>query len=467
LGSDVSDVWLSLDVQADEAGYLRIKHDDMRDVLELMAKYLHVDEDWYAKTYPDVSDAVASGDFQSAKDHFLRFGIFEGRSPRDVAQDWKLNANPLGSRGICVCGLPGQPLARGRFGGYPYYDIEYVRQRRRIAGLALIFHMGIGDYLMATPVIHDIRIRNADLPIYAFASTTSDEVSSPHVIHMLRRNPDITATYGYAGRTGSDWRSYDFSDSLPNIPEDFLILRMIYDTDAEVWHRVTALAEAFSLPVTLPVAAPLVPPTEPSDHARALLDTIRSKAANARPSKRNRAAAAASKRIVCCHFDARSSNYEYPHAAVVIQALLKAGYLVLNLTPTDLTDRSLLNIDVRKLTPNDTIEILRTLKKEGFDLSIVSVNSIMWPISGCLDIPNLGIHIFFDASIHQYLYPSLRIVTHHAYPRVSPSQLYLVTSPAHVSERLLPNAVTVSDYDPQFVLRSFFDMKERIVASFE
>ena len=467
MGSDVSEVRPSLELQEDEAGYFRIKHEEMRVILESMAKYLHVDEEWYSKTYPDVSDGVATGDFQSAKDHFLRFGIIEGRAPRDVAQDWKLNVNPLGPRGICECGLPGQPLARGRFGGYPYYDIEYVRQRRRIAGLALIFHMGVGDYLMATPVIHEIRIRNADLPIYAFASTASDEVSSSHVIHMLRRNPDITATYGYSGKTGPDWKNYDFSDALSNIPEDFLILRMIYDTDAEVWHRVTAVAEAFSIPVKLPVAAPVVPPTEPSDHARALLDTIRSKASNPRSSRRNRAAAATRKRIVCCHFDTRSSNYEYPHAAVVIQTLLKAGYLVLNLTPSDLTDQSLLNIDVRKLTPNDTIEILRTLKKEGFDLSIVSVNSVMWPISACLDIPNLGIHIFFDASIHQYMYPNLRIVTHHAYPRVSPSHLYLVTSPAHVSERSLPQAGTVCDYDPQFVLRSFFDMKERIVAPVE
>ena len=40
-----------------------------------------VDEAWYLETNPDVAEAVKSGRFKSAYDHFMKNGYREGRKP--------------------------------------------------------------------------------------------------------------------------------------------------------------------------------------------------------------------------------------------------------------------------------------------------------------------------------------------------------------------------------------------------
>ena len=41
-----------------------------------------VDSDWYLSTYPDVRDAVSAGQYRDALEHYLRYGMAEGRMPR-------------------------------------------------------------------------------------------------------------------------------------------------------------------------------------------------------------------------------------------------------------------------------------------------------------------------------------------------------------------------------------------------
>ena len=65
------------------------------------------------------------------------------------------------------------------------------------------------------------------------------------------------------------------------------------------------------------------------------------------------------------------------------------------------------------------------MKSELRGLAMITVNSIMWPISAALEIPNLGLHVFWDGSVHQYVYPNLFVVTSHAYQTLSPSRLFL------------------------------------------
>jgi|GEM_PF-2803639 len=43
--------------------------------------FFDFDEEWYLATYPDVKEALAEKRFQSAWEHFLGFGYFEGRLP--------------------------------------------------------------------------------------------------------------------------------------------------------------------------------------------------------------------------------------------------------------------------------------------------------------------------------------------------------------------------------------------------
>lgn len=39
------------------------------------------DENWYLTTYPDVKSAVTNGTLESAKQHYVETGYFEGRLP--------------------------------------------------------------------------------------------------------------------------------------------------------------------------------------------------------------------------------------------------------------------------------------------------------------------------------------------------------------------------------------------------
>jgi hypothetical protein len=50
-------------------------------ILTEMLKAAPFDEEWYLERYPDVAQAVENGEFVSAREHYVRFGYFEGRLP--------------------------------------------------------------------------------------------------------------------------------------------------------------------------------------------------------------------------------------------------------------------------------------------------------------------------------------------------------------------------------------------------
>jgi hypothetical protein len=52
------------------------------EVIKLLLREVALDEAWYLETYPDVADAVARQAIGSAREHYLNFGYFEGRTIR-------------------------------------------------------------------------------------------------------------------------------------------------------------------------------------------------------------------------------------------------------------------------------------------------------------------------------------------------------------------------------------------------
>jgi len=57
---------------------------------------IFVDEKWYRERNPDIVEALNSGQFKSAKDHYVRHGFFEHRLPYPitVTEDWYLAQYP-------------------------------------------------------------------------------------------------------------------------------------------------------------------------------------------------------------------------------------------------------------------------------------------------------------------------------------------------------------------------------------
>ena len=325
----------------------------------------------------------------------------------------------------------------------PTYDVARIRRTRQVDGLALVFFMGLGDYLMATPFIQALRLAQPDLLLYAYASSSADTVNSPLLADLLRANPELDKVFTYSGRPGRLWTDYDYRDALKDVPPGFLILPVRYDTDQWIPHRVTALMHGFGLEAPWPVPAPVLPDLPPSAAVSGALQQIAARWGT--PSDRT---------IVCCHFDARSSGYVYPHTQQLVSRLVRAGYGVLSFTPTDVEDDAVLEIDVTKFRPTDTITLLRQLQRSGSNLRIISVNSLMWPISAGLNIRNLGLHIFHDQAVHQYLYPNIFIITPHIYPRVSPSRLFWAQGRAF-ENRSDRQGVVFADYDPSYVFACF------------
>ena len=342
--------------------------------------------------------------------------------------------------------VSGSLHTRARFGGTPYYDIARMRRVRQVDGLALIFFCGLGDYLLATPVIEALRIAHPGLPIYAYASETTDLVNSSLVASLLRGNRYVDAVFTYRGRTRDHWLDYDFRDCLKDVPKNFIILPVVYGIEPEVVHRVTSLFETFRLPVRLPVPLPILESGALSAAGQAVAAEIRDCL--------HRTAA---RGVVCCHFGTRSSGYLYPERDALVAQLRRAGFAVVTFSPTDLQDPGLVAVDVARITPGDTIELLRMLNTDTHGLYVLSVNSLFWPISSGLEVHNLGLHIFHDAAVHQYIYPNLFLVTQHIYARVSPSRFFLAPTGSFV-ERTVDNGLLLTDFDAAFVFDCFLRM---------
>jgi hypothetical protein len=73
-----------------------ISEDIFQALLKAALKSIEVDEDWYMETYQDVKQAWRAKEISSAAEHFVRYGYFEGRLPRniEVDEDYYLASNP-------------------------------------------------------------------------------------------------------------------------------------------------------------------------------------------------------------------------------------------------------------------------------------------------------------------------------------------------------------------------------------
>jgi hypothetical protein len=73
-----------------------ISYDNLLKVLQSMLRSIPFDEEWYLSAYPDVAKAIEDGVVQSARQHFVENGYFEGRAPSPlvVDEEWYLKAYP-------------------------------------------------------------------------------------------------------------------------------------------------------------------------------------------------------------------------------------------------------------------------------------------------------------------------------------------------------------------------------------
>ena len=81
---------------------VNVSYEDFVRLLKLMIGGLDVDEDWYARAYDDIGQAIRAGSIRSARQHFISDGYFEGRLPFpiQVDEEWYLRRYPDVAEGI-------------------------------------------------------------------------------------------------------------------------------------------------------------------------------------------------------------------------------------------------------------------------------------------------------------------------------------------------------------------------------
>jgi hypothetical protein len=79
-------------------GELRVSlsYDDFVAILRMMIAGVELDAAWYLRENADIARAVEDGTVQSARQHFIDDGYFEGRAPfaMPVDEEWYLAQNP-------------------------------------------------------------------------------------------------------------------------------------------------------------------------------------------------------------------------------------------------------------------------------------------------------------------------------------------------------------------------------------
>ncbi len=321
-----------------------------------------------------------------------------------------------------------------------YYNLDNaLNVNPNVKGFAFVFFMGIGDYLYTTPVLAALKKKYPQMSFYGYVGAQFDRNNSPLVGKLLAENPYFEKVCYFDGmRHPLIWKNYDYSAALKDVPAGFLVIPMYYEYGTHIQHRVYSLFDTFGLakPEQLPTPQMYFPDSLPAQVA----DYLNS----ARHSAKGK------KGIVFLQLDSRGSNYVYPHIRALAQGLIDQGYTVMSVTkggPTELEDY--IEIDIKKLSINQTWQLLATLRQE-FALYVIAVNSVFWAASAGLNLPNLGLQHWVDPKVHNLWYPNIEVVTNHFYPLLPREKQILAPQQSYT-----PHNKKIIDYDPQWVLRWF------------
>ncbi|MCQ2410135.1 MAG: hypothetical protein MJ053_00955 [Elusimicrobiaceae bacterium] len=322
-----------------------------------------------------------------------------------------------------------------------HYNLDNALQQPGVKGFAFIFFMGIGDYLYTTPLWPLLKKKYPHLPFYAYVGASFDRNNSPLVGKLLEQNPCFEKVFYFNGhRHPLIWKNYDYEDAFKNIPPGFLAIPVYYDYSKQVTHRVVSLFDVFGLPLPEKLPVPVLPfPAVAPLVVAQTLQLVRQKTVG-------------KKGVVFLQLDSRSSNYTYPYVRALAEGLIRDGYVVISVTPGGPLERpEYMELDIKKMTINQTWQLLHLLKQE-VAVYVISVVSVFWAASAGLELPNLGMQHWVDPKIHNVWYPNIEVITHRYYPFL-PREKQLIAPP----ESYTPHNRTLVDFKPDWVLKCFHE----------
>ena len=321
-----------------------------------------------------------------------------------------------------------------------YYNLDNaLAANADIKGIALIFFMGIGDYLYTTPMLEALKQKYPSLPFYGYVGAQFDRNNSPLVGKLLEINPTIEKVFYFNGtRHPLIWKNYDYADAFQHIPDHFLVVPVYYDYSIQIPHRVKSLFDTFGLPIPEQTPAPVMYYAKnPSETVLDYLKTISFRAQG-------------KKGIIFLQLDSRGSNYVYPHIHKLAQGLIDEGYCVVSVTKGGpLANPCYVELDIRQLAIHETWYLLALLKAQH-KMYVIAVNSVFWAASAGLGLPNLGLQHWIDKKVHNLWYPNIEVVTNFIYPHLPREKQ--IFAPAESYTR---HNKKIIDYKPDWIIKWF------------
>lgn len=322
-----------------------------------------------------------------------------------------------------------------------FYNINNaVKVNPDLKGIALIFFMGIGDYLYTTPMIEALKKKFPNLPFYAYVSQHFDRNNSPIVGSMLMTNPNIEKVFYFDGyRNPLVWKNYNYDDAFKSIPQDFLAVPVYYQYGTKIKHRTISLFKTFSLPFGLKKPAPAPIFYFPQQAAHPVAEELTAISHFAKKKKG----------IVFLQLDSRGSSYTYPYTDDLIRRLIREDYFVLSVTPSAVVDEAFCQIDIKQFSFNQTCHLLSLLKQKN-KMYIIAVNSVFWAASAGLDIPNLGLQHWIDKKVHNLWYHNITVVTDYVYKDLPKDKMLIARADDYTryNEKII-------NYKADFILECF------------
>ena len=288
-----------------------------------------------------------------------------------------------------------------------YYNLDNaLAVNPKIKGFALVFFMGIGDYLYTTPLIEALAKKYPQMELWAYAAF-EDRVTT-----FLKTNPNIKKVTTFKGfKNPLIWKNYDYSEVVQKAPKDFLILPVYYEYKKISLHRTASLFDTFGLPFNerknFPKPIFYFPKEIPAKVTDALENIKKS--------------AKGTKGIVFLKLD--NGIYSYSEIDELVRRLIWDNYFVLSVTKCGVVDPHFKMLD-KKFAFDDICLLLDLLKKE-LPVKIISIASEFWPLSAGLGIANLGLQYRFNNKIHNLHYPNINIMTEIKYSKI-PSKNQIV-----------------------------------------
>ncbi len=296
-----------------------------------------------------------------------------------------------------------------------YYNLDNaLAVNQKIKGFALVFFMGLGDYLYTTPLIEALAKKYPQMELWAYVSDKMDRNNSPLVAALLKTNPNIKKVKTFKGfRNPFIWKNYDYSEVVEKAPKDFLILPVYYEYKKISLHRTASLFDTFGLPSNERKNFPKPIFYFPKEIPAKISDTL----------ENIKKSAKGTKGIILLKLD--DGKYIYPEIDELARKLIWDNYFILSATKCGVVDPHFKMLDKRKFSFNEICQILSLLKKE-MPLHIISFASEFWAVSAGLNIPNLGLQYQQDFKLHNLYYPNILLLTEIKYAKIPSKQQIVV-----------------------------------------